>query len=161
MSELNIDSEGSGRIPIIKLFGQLLVPLQGDVTDHQASRLREDILLAIQKYGALGVVIDVSGLWIVDSHLCSVLAQLALASRLMGTRTVLSGVSPDIAVTLQTMGVGLEGMETALGLEEALELLGLQVTQRSIDSRRQELEAIVDDLVSVASTNPAHPGTRT
>ncbi len=157
MSDLNADTEGGGRIPIIKLFGQLLVPLQGDVTDHQASRLREDILLAIQKHGALGVVIDVSGLWIVDSHLCSVLAQLALASRLMGTRTVLSGVSPDIAVTLQTMGVGLEGMETALGLEEALELLGLQFTQRATESRKKELEAIVDDLVTTGQTRAANP----
>lgn len=158
MSELDADTESGSRIPIIKLFGQLLVPLQGDVTDHQASRLREDILLAIQKYGALGVVIDVSGLWIVDSHLCSVLAQLALASRLMGTRTVLSGVSPDIAVTLQTMGVGLEGMETALGLEEALEVLGLHVTQKANDSRKKELEAIMDELVTVGQARPANQG---
>ncbi len=148
-----------GRIPIIKLWSQLLVPLQGDITDQQASRLQDDVLREIQRDGAMGVVIDVSGLWIVDSHLCAVLAQLAMSARMMGTRTVLSGVSPDIAMTLQTMGVGLEGIATALGLEEALELLGVEVTfHKSVAQRGEALAEIVDEVLDAAGPKGAKAG---
>jgi rsbT antagonist protein RsbS len=46
----------------------------------------------------------------------------------MGTRTIISGLSPEIALTLQTMGVELQSMHTALTVEQALEMLGLRVT---------------------------------
>jgi rsbT antagonist protein RsbS len=47
----------------------------------------------------------------------------------MGTRTIISGLSPEIALTLQTMGVELQSMQTALTVEQALEMLGLRVVR--------------------------------
>lgn len=111
------------RTPIIKLWNLLLVPLQGEVTDRQAQLLTEEVLSRIHRTGAGGMVVDLSAMWMVDSHLCAVLARLANSARLMGTRTVISGMTPDIALTLQSMGVELRGVESALGLEEAVELL--------------------------------------
>ena len=117
--------DATARIPIIQLWGQLIVTLQGDLTDRHAAVLTSDVLDRIQQTGARGLVLDISGTWLVDSHLCSVLAQLASAAKLMGTRTVITGMAPEVAMTLQSMGVALEGAETALGLEEGLTLLGL------------------------------------
>jgi rsbT antagonist protein RsbS len=74
-------------------------------------------------------VIDVTGVWMIDSHLCAVLSHLASCARLMGTRTIISGLSPEIALTLQTMGVELQSMQTALTVEQALEMLGLRVVR--------------------------------
>ena len=112
-------------IPVINLWGQLLVSLQGDIRDSQMVELHRRVLERIRDDGAEGLVIDGSGVWMMDSHLCASIGRLAAAARLMGTHPVLCGLSPSVVLTLQTMGINLAGIETALGLEDALEKLGL------------------------------------
>lgn len=112
-------------IPVIELWKHLLVPLQGDITDSQMDDLSNAVLERIRDRGTDGLVLDASGVWLLDSHLCAVLGRLAAAARLMGARPVLCGLSPTVVLTLQAMGIELEGVETALGLEAALELLGV------------------------------------
>ena len=113
------------RIPIIKLWHLLLVPLQGELTDQLANTLTSEVLDRIHKLGCSGLVIDITGLWIVDSHLCAVLSELSSAASLMGARTLISGMKPEIALTLETMDLQLKGVNTTLDLEGALELLGV------------------------------------
>ncbi|MBU8895629.1 STAS domain-containing protein [Corallococcus sp. H22C18031201] len=148
-------SRETSRIPIIPLWGQLIVPLQGDITDAQAAQLCSDVLRDIQRSGARGMVVDISGLWLVDSHLCAVLARLANAARLMGTRTVLSGMGADVALTLQSMGIQLEGVETALGLEEGLAMLGVQVTgARTAEAERAAAQQLADEMLGLTTPAP-------
>jgi rsbT antagonist protein RsbS len=125
--------ESYNRIPIIKLWHLLLVPLQGELTDEMAGRLTTEVLDRIHRLGCSGLVIDITGLWIVDSHLCSVLSQLSSAASLMGARTLISGMKPDIALTLETMDLQLKGVSTTLDLEGALEILGVQSPQDPSD----------------------------
>lgn len=120
-----MDNEYS-RIPIIKLWRLLLVPLQGELTDDLADQLTSEVLDCIYRDGSSGIVIDITGLWMVDSHLCSVLTQLSASARLLGARTIISGLKPDIALTLETMGIELHTIDTALDLEGALVTLGLR-----------------------------------
>ena len=115
------------RIPIIKLFGFLLVPLQGDVTDSLGERLSEEVLSRVHREEIQGVVLDVTGLWMVDSHLCATLSNIAEATALMGARTFLTGLKPDIALTLETMGLGLRGVTCCRSLEEALHIMGVRI----------------------------------
>jgi len=115
------------RIPIIKLWHLLLVPLQGQIDDGLAEQLRADVLERIQKTEVTGLIMDVTGLWLMDSHLCAVLSQIASAARLMGTRTVICGMAPEIALTLQTMGLELDNISSDLSLEQALSRLGIGV----------------------------------
>lgn len=121
------------RLPIIKLWDRILVPIQGEITDDLAEQLSQEVLREIHESGAHGLVLDLTGVWIMDSHLCSVLSNLASAARLMGTPTIISGLSPEIAMTLQTMGVELEAVRTALSLEQALTMLGLSVREADED----------------------------
>src|SRR5262245_33723887 len=114
------------RIPIIKLWRVLLVPLQGEITDELASQLCQEVLQRIHSEACSGLVVDITGLWLVDSHLCSVLAELSSAAAVMGVRTVLSGMKPDIALTLTTMGLSIENVDTTLDLEKAVHLLGIR-----------------------------------
>jgi len=116
---------GYQRIPIIKLWTLLLVPLQGELTDELANQLTTEVLSRIHEEGCSGLVIDITGLWLVDSHLCAVLSELSSSASLMGARTLLSGMKPDIALTLETMGVELRGVRTTLNLEDALGALGV------------------------------------
>lgn len=119
-------SHGLTRIPIIRLWRLLLVPVQGELTDTQAEQLRHEVLAEIHATGSDGLCLDVTGLWLMDSHLCAVLTRLAQAAALMGTRTVVCGMSADVALTIQSMGLELRGVRTALTLEEALQSFGVQ-----------------------------------
>lgn len=121
------------RIPVLRLWRRVVVPLQGDITDQSAAQLVEDVLREIARSGAEGLVLDVTGIWTMDSHLCHVLANLAASARLMGTPTIVCGMSAAIAITLQTMGVDFRSAETALTLEEALERLGVTARVQPVD----------------------------
>jgi rsbT antagonist protein RsbS len=127
-----MDNEFS-RIPIIKLWKLLLVPLQGELNDDLADQLTAEVLDRIYREGASGIVIDITGLWMVDSHLCSVLTQLSASARLLGAKTIICGLKPEIALTLETMGVELGSTETALDLEAALNSLGLRNPEGEAD----------------------------
>jgi len=113
------------RAPILRLWGHVVVPVQGDFRDDEAETLCASILQHVERYGARSLIVDISGIWLVDSHFCSVIVRLARGARLMGAPTVLSGLSPEIAATIETMGLELDIERTVLDLEEALESVGI------------------------------------
>jgi rsbT antagonist protein RsbS len=140
-------NEDYDRIPIIKLWNLLLIPLQGEMNDSLATKLTGEVLDRIHQLGCSGLVIDITGLWLVDSHLCAVLSQLSSAAALMGARTFISGMKPEIALTLETMGVQLKGVSTTLDLEDALELLGVSGPQQDWhENDRRDLSSVLPEL---------------
>src|SRR5262245_8886175 len=127
------------RIPIIRLWHLLLVPLQGQIDDELAEVLVSELLQKIQQSEVDGLIMDVTGLWLMDSHLCAVLSQIASAARLMGTRTVICGMAPEIALTLQTMGLELANIASELSLEQALTRLGVGILPSIPETDRTNL----------------------
>jgi rsbT antagonist protein RsbS len=119
-----------GRIPTIRLWDLVVVPVQGDVDDVQAEALVHDVLSQVQRDGCEGVLVDLSGVWTLDSHLCAVMVRLSRAAALMGARTIVSGMRPEIAMTIQTMGIELGGIRTVASLEDALESVGVRRERR-------------------------------
>jgi rsbT antagonist protein RsbS len=111
------------RIPIINLYSNLIVPIQGALGDSVLSQLQDDVTHRIELEGARGLVIDVSGVSLLDSFMTRSIRDLALTARLMGVHTVVSGLGPAVAITLIEMGLEIPGIETTLNLERALELL--------------------------------------
>jgi rsbT antagonist protein RsbS len=132
------------KVPIIKLWGQLLVSLQGEILDSTASVLFIDVLEEIHKHHAQGLVLDVSGVPLIDSHLCSIIGNLGAAAKLMGTSTVLCGLSPQISLTLQSMGIELHQVKTTQNLEEALAFLGIVAKKKE----EQDPWALLDDILA-------------
>jgi rsbT antagonist protein RsbS len=133
--------EEGNRVPIIQVWGLLLVPVQGDLGDSQAEALKHEVLTAIHSTSIRGLVLDVTGLWLIDSHLCAVLTRLAQAASLMGTRTVVCGMSAEIALTIQMMGLEIEAVQTALSLEQAFQEFGVQGPAVDED---EDVELVVD-----------------
>ena len=70
-----------------------------------------------------GVIIDVTALDVMDSFATRTLRGLAATTRLRGAETVVVGIQPDVAMALVELGLTLDGVATALDLEEGLEVL--------------------------------------
>ncbi|NEE09656.1 STAS domain-containing protein [Streptomyces sp. SID7499] len=112
-------------VPVLQLGDVLLVTLQGELHDGMAEQLQHDITTRISDSRVSGVVIDISGVEIVDSFLGRVLAEIAAGAKLLAARTVLAGMRPAVAITLVELGLTLPGLRTALDVERAMELLGV------------------------------------
>lgn len=126
-----------GHVPVLRLGGVLLVTLQGDLYDSAAERLRQDIGRAVSDSAVTGVVIDLSGVEIVDSFMGRVLSDVAAMTRLLAAQTVVSGMRPAVAITLVELGLTLPGLRTALNTEEAMNLLGATVSAPPRPGRRE------------------------
>jgi rsbT antagonist protein RsbS len=113
------------RLPIIKAWNQIVVPLQGEISDALAERIRDEVLRTIKDVGAEGLIIDITGVWMMDSHLCAVISNIAASARIMGATCIICGMSAQIALTLHAMGIDLGNVKTALTLEEAFASLGI------------------------------------
>ncbi len=111
------------QIPILKIKNFLIVPIQIDMDDVTVARLQEDILEQIEKTGATGVLIDISVLEMVDSYLGRMLGDTARMSSLMDAKVVLTGMRPEVAITLVELGLRLENIYTALDMESGVSLL--------------------------------------
>jgi rsbT antagonist protein RsbS len=112
----------SGAIPILKLGSTLLATIQIDLHDTVVDAFQNDVLEEIEKTGANGLIIDISALETVDSYVARMLANTGKMAKLMGSETVIVGMRPAVAATLVRMGYFMEGIETALSLEEGLQL---------------------------------------
>lgn len=123
MTEGSTHPMGSGHVPVLRLGDVLLVTLQGDLYDSMAQQLLQDITEAISRSRVAGVVIDLSGVEIVDSFLGRVLAEIAENGRLLAAQTVIAGMRPAVAITLVELGLTLPGLRTALTTQAALDLL--------------------------------------
>jgi rsbT antagonist protein RsbS len=113
-----------GQIPILRIGPTLLVTIHVELRDAVAEAFQADILTAIERGRTTGLVVDISGLDMVDSYVARILAETGRMAKLMGTATVLVGMRPEVAATLVRMGYVLEGVRTALNLDDGLSLLG-------------------------------------
>jgi rsbT antagonist protein RsbS len=124
-----------GEIPILRVGSTLLATVHIDLHDAVAEAFQEDVLATIERTGAAGMVIDISGLDTVDTYVARVLAETGRMAALMGTRTVLVGMKPEVAATLVRMGYAMQGVLTGLNVDDGLALLA-DPTRRSWDTRR-------------------------
>lgn len=111
------------RVPILKMDNILILTLQVELHDRKALQLQEDILGEIYSTRARGLVIDVSAVGVVDSFMGRMLSDTAIMASTMGARTVLVGIQPEIAISLQELGLELKGVHTALNLERGMALI--------------------------------------
>lgn len=135
-------------IPIIKFYDTLIVTIQVELSDRVVMQLKDDICEAIQNLGPRGLIIDVSGVGILDSYISRAIRDIGLISRLMGVEAVICGLDPNIAITLIEMGMDLEGVETFLHLEAAYEA----INGRTALARTRADDEPVDD----ATDEPDH-----
>jgi rsbT co-antagonist protein RsbR len=120
--------------PVLQVRERLLIlPIIGVLDNARAQQLTEQLLRGIRTHRAKVVVIDITGVADVDKPVANHLVQAVDASRLMGAGVIITGLSPEIAQTLVTIGVDLTKMNAVGdlqgGIEEAERLLGFRVVR--------------------------------
>jgi rsbT co-antagonist protein RsbR len=118
--------------PVLQVRERLLIlPIIGVIDPQRARQLTEQLLRGIRTNRAKVVVIDITGVPVMDANVANHLVQTVEATRLLGALVIITGLSPEIAQTLVTIGVDLGKMNTVGdlqgGIEEAERLLGYKV----------------------------------
>jgi rsbT antagonist protein RsbS len=114
--------------------GCLIVPIQVELNDKLMLQIQEDILERVNKTGTKGVIIDVSGMAVIDSSLGRAIRDTARMASLLGARTIISGLRPGVVSSLIDLDFKIEDVLTAVNLEEGLWLLA------AVTAPREELE---------------------
>jgi len=122
--------------PVLQVRERLLIlPIIGVIDPQRARQLTEQLLQGIRTNRAKVVVIDITGVPVMDATVANHLVQTVEAARLLGATVIITGLSPEIAQTLVTIGVDLGKMNTVGdlqgGIEEAERALGYRVVQLS------------------------------
>jgi rsbT antagonist protein RsbS len=107
-------------VPIIRLGPNLLVALQGNLDDTTVEQIERAVTREVARTKATGILIDVSGLSIVDSFVARVLARLVAMMRLLGAHATIVGLQPAVAITLVELGVPMAHVRTALNAEQGM-----------------------------------------
>src|SRR5215471_6068469 len=118
--------------PVLPVRERLLIlPIIGVIDPQRARQLTEQLLHGIRTNRAKVVVMDITGVPVIDANVANHLVQTVEAARLLGANVIVTGLSPEIAQTLVTIGVDLSEMATVGdlqgGIEEAERLLGYKV----------------------------------
>lgn len=118
--------------PVLQVRERLLIlPIIGVIDPQRARQLTEQLLRGIRSNRARVVVIDITGVPVMDATVSNHLVHTVEATRLLGATVIITGLSPEIALTLVTLGVDLSKMNTVGdlqgGIEEAERLLGYKV----------------------------------
>jgi rsbT antagonist protein RsbS len=110
-------------VPILKQGNYLIASVQSVLSDADLVQLRDDLAERVGQFRSRGVIIDVTVLDVIDSFATRTLRAVAHMLKLRGAETVIVGIQPDVAFAMVQLGLTLEGVGTALDLEEGLAYL--------------------------------------
>jgi rsbT co-antagonist protein RsbR len=105
-------------IPV--LAGVLVMPLIGVIDSSRVTLLMTTLLSAIEQHQAMIVLMDVTGVPLVDTQVARVLLQAADAARLLGAEPILVGIRPELAQTIVGLGVDLSSLKTQADLQSGI-----------------------------------------
>lgn len=110
-------------VPIIRVGTYLIVSVQEDLDDESAQHMEERVAQHVAKQSTKGVLLDVSGLNVMDSFIARILDRMVGLVGWLGAEAVVVGIQPAVAMTLVELGLDLVNVPTALDTERGLRLL--------------------------------------
>lgn len=107
--------------PVIEVWDDVLVlPIIGVLDSKRSMELMDSLLETISRTQSKNVIIDLTGVEVVDTRTADHLLKVTQAAELLGARCVLTGLSPAVAQTLAEIGAELGGVATLRNLKEGL-----------------------------------------
>ena len=110
-------------VPILKQDTILIASIQAAMTDREWMQLKDELANKVGSFRSQAVIIDVSAVDVMDSFATRTLRNVAETTKLRGAATVIVGIQPEVAFAMVQLGLTLDGIATALDLEEGIELL--------------------------------------
>ena len=110
-------------VPILKQGDYLIASIQSALSDADLVQLRDGIVRKVGQLRSRGVIIDVTVCDVMDSFATRTLRDITHMIKLRGAETVIVGIQPEVAFAMVQLGLTLEGVATALDLEEGLAYL--------------------------------------
>lgn len=111
-------------VPVVPITKDIaILPLIGDIDTERAQLLMEETLIKTRDMGINHLIIDISGVVIIDTMVANELFKLMDGLRLLGIATIFSGVRPEIAQTMVNLGLNTRDLVTRASLRQALALL--------------------------------------
>jgi rsbT co-antagonist protein RsbR len=117
----------------------LLLPLVGALDSRRAQQVMETLLQGIAEHAAESIILDITGVPLVDTHVAGMLMRAAQAVRLLGARVMLTGIRPEVAQAIVGLGVDLSSIETRASLQDgiAATLGRVRASPRSLAERQK------------------------
>ncbi len=107
--------------PLIPINDRVLVmPLIGNLDSERAAQILETLLEGVTRRGATAVILDVTGVSVIDTQVADALMRAARALGLVGARVVLTGIRPEVAQTLVALGADFSGIATCSTLQAGI-----------------------------------------
>lgn len=107
-------------VPILKQGDVLIASIQAALPDQALIQLQDELAEHVGRFRSRGVIIDVTALDVLDSFAARTLRSVAYTAKLRGASTVIVGMQPDVAFSMVQLGLSLDGVATALDLEDGL-----------------------------------------
>jgi rsbT antagonist protein RsbS len=107
-------------VPILKQGDVLIASIQAALSDRDLNEFRNELAKQVGGLRSRGVIIDVTALDVLDSFATRTLRTIAQTMKLRGAETVVVGIQPEVAFAMVQLGLDLDGISTALDLEEGL-----------------------------------------
>lgn len=120
--------------PIIQVWDQVLcLPIVGVVDSKRAAEMMETLLNQVVETQCRAVIVDVTGVDVVDTQTADHFIKMIRAASLLGVKCMITGIKPQIAQTITQIGVDLSGIQTLKNLEaglmESIRTLGYRVVR--------------------------------
>jgi rsbT co-antagonist protein RsbR len=120
--------------PLIPIFDNITVmPLIGTIDTERAKYIMENLLQGVVKHRSQVVLIDITGVPVVDTMVAQHIIQASEAVRLVGAKCLLVGIRPEIAQTIVNLGINLNQVVTTNSLQKGV-AAALEMTNRKIVS---------------------------
>jgi rsbT antagonist protein RsbS len=110
-------------VPILKQGSFLIATVQAALSDADLLQFRSALIQYVVRSRSQGVILDVTDLDVMDSFASRTIREIAQMIRLRGAETVIVGIQPEVAFAMVQLGLTMEGVATALDLDEGLEYL--------------------------------------
>jgi len=118
--------------PLIPIFNNISVmPLVGTIDTERAKRIMENLLQGVVQHRSQVVLIDITGVPVVDTMVAHHIIQASEAVRLVGAKCLIVGIRPEIAQTIVNLGINLNQVTTKNSLQKGVEA-ALEMTNRKV-----------------------------
>jgi rsbT co-antagonist protein RsbR len=118
--------------PILNIYkGVSLLPIVGGMDDQRAEQMISALLEGVKKTRSQVVILDITGMSVIDTQVANALIRAAQATALLGARVILCGMTPDVAQVVVSLGINLAVFQSCSDLQAGLNI-ALRMTNHRI-----------------------------